>query len=92
MPAICYVIITIVKILITALLFAMMLRALMSWMPDMEDTKFSNFLYTLTEPVVLPVRMLFERMRWFENSPLDISFLVAYLLLAILSAILGVIA
>ena len=88
MPGICYMIITIVKILIYALQFAMLLRAVMSWIPDIQDNKFSDFLYTVTEPVVLPVRMLFEKLRWFQNFPLDVSFIVAYLLLAILSAIL----
>jgi YggT family protein len=85
-------IITIVKILIYALQFAMLLRAVMSWIPDIQDNKFSDFLYTVTEPVVLPVRMLFEKLRWFQNFPLDVSFIVAYLLLAILSAILGALA
>ncbi|HHT54354.1 MAG TPA: YggT family protein [Clostridiales bacterium] len=92
MPGICYMIITIVKILIYALQFAMLLRAVMSWIPDIQDNKFSDFLYTVTEPVVLPVRMLFEKLRWFQNFPLDVSFIVAYLLLAILSAILGALA
>jgi YggT family protein len=85
-------IITIVKILIYALQFAMLLRAVMSWIPDIQDNKFSDFLYTVTEPVVLPVSMLFEKLRWFQNFPLDVSFIVAYLLLAILSAILGALA
>ena len=92
MPGICYMIITIVKILIYALQFAMLLRAVMSWIPDIQDNKFSDFLYTVTEPVVLPVSMLFEKLRWFQNFPLDVSFIVAYLLLAILSAILGALA
>jgi YggT family protein len=92
LPGICYMIITIVKILIYALQFAMLLRAVMSWIPDIQDNKFSDFLYTVTEPVVLPVRMLFEKLRWFQNFPLDVSFIVAYLLLAILSAILGALA
>jgi YggT family protein len=69
----------------------MLLRAVMSWIPDMQENKFSDFLYTVTEPVVIPVRMLFEKMNWFQNMPLDVSFIVAYLLLAILSAILGAI-
>ncbi|NLW73932.1 MAG: YggT family protein [Clostridiales bacterium] len=91
MPGICYVIITIVKIFIYVLQLAMLLRAVMSWIPDMQENKFSDFLYTVTEPVVIPVRMLFEKMNWFQNVPLDVFFIVAYLLLAILSAILGAI-
>ena len=91
MPGICYVIITIVKIFIYVLQLAMLLRAVMSWIPDMQENKFSDFLYTVTESVVIPVRMLFEKMNWFQNMPLDVSFIVAYLLLAILSAILGAI-
>jgi YggT family protein len=92
LPGICYVIISIIKIFIYVLQLAMLLRAVLSWIPDMQESKLSDFLYTVTEPVVIPVRMLFEKMNWFQNMPLDVSFIVAYLLLSILSAILGIIA
>ena len=42
----------------------------------------------VTEPVVAPVRRLFERLNWFQNLPIDISFLVAYLLLTLVSSLL----
>ncbi|MGM9682349.1 MAG: YggT family protein, partial [Eubacteriales bacterium] len=70
-----------------ALQFAMLLRAILSWFP-MEDNKFTNFLYALTEPVIYPVRALFEKMNWFQNLPIDISFLVAYILISVISMLL----
>ena len=54
----------------------------------MEDNKVTNFLYALTEPVIYPVRALFEKMNWFQNLPIDISFLVAYILISVISMLL----
>lgn len=76
-----------VQLIILILQIAMCARALLSWLP-MRENKFSDFLYAVTEPVVYPVRLLFEKMNWFQNLPIDISFIVAYLLLSFLSIIL----
>lgn len=76
-----------VHVALMALQLAMLLRAILSWFP-MEDNKFTNFLYALTEPVIYPVRALFEKMNWFQNLPIDISFLVAYILISVISMLL----
>lgn len=70
-----------------ALQAAMFVRAILSWFP-IEDNKFTEFLYAVTEPVVYPVRLLFEKMNWFQNLPIDVSFFVAYLLLSFLGILL----
>ena len=76
-----------VRLVIMALQAAMFIRAIISWFP-MNENKFTNFLYAVTEPVVYPVRLLFEKMHWFEGLPIDISFFVAYLLLSMLGLFL----
>ena len=43
----------------------------------------------VTEPIILPIRALFARLGWFQNLPIDISFLVAYLLLTVLGTVVG---
>ncbi len=77
----------VVVLLLTAIQLAMLVRAILSWFP-MDDNKFTDFLYGITEPVIYPVRMLFEKMNWFQNLPIDISFMVTYLLLTIVIMLL----
>ena len=76
-----------VQVLILALQMAMFIRAIFSWFP-MGENKFTDFLYAVTEPVILPVRMLFERLGWFQNIPIDISFFVTFLLLSLIGGLL----
>lgn len=82
------VIISCVIYFIYALQIAMFLRAILSWLPSLNETKFSDFLFMLTEPIILPIRNLFRKLNWFQNIPMDISFLFAYILLSIVSTIL----
>ena len=78
-----------------ALLFAleicMLLRAILSWFPIREDNPILLFVTMMTEPLVAPIRALFERLGWFQNLPIDISFFVAYLLLTMLGTVVGVV-
>jgi uncharacterized protein YggT (Ycf19 family) len=74
--------------LISALDLAMFLRAIMSWIDPMGESGFRNFLVALTEPVILPFRVLCAKMHWFEGTPLDVPFLMTVLVLMILQSIL----
>ena len=85
-------IIGIAQAILYTLEIAMLLRAIHSWFPISEDNPFVLFVTMLTEPIVAPIRVLFERMNWFQNIPIDISFFVAYLLLSVVSTVLGVVA
>lgn len=76
-----------VLIFLSALQTAMLLRAILSWFV-MNGGKFTNFLYAITEPFIAPVRALFEKMNWLQNSPIDFSFLVTYLLISFLTIFL----
>lgn len=72
-----------VCVLLSAIQLAMMARAILSWFP-IEPNKITHFLDVVTEPVVYPIRKLFEKLNWFQNIPLDMSFMTAFLLLSIL--------
>jgi len=37
----------------------------------------------------VPIRLLFEKLGWFQNLPIDVSFMVSYLLLSVLSFVLS---
>jgi len=58
----------------------MLVRAILSWFPNLNGGKFSYFLYQLTEPLIIPVRKLISKTS-IGNSMIDISFLVAFLIL-----------
>ena len=88
MAAVGYVFTTFVTILIDVFLFAMLARALLSWIDPMQEWKISIFLHVLTEPVILPVRALFDRTGWLEGFPLDVPFLITWLLLSVLQTVL----
>ena len=77
----------VVVLLLSAIQLAMLIRAILSWFP-MDSNKFLDFLYGITEPFIVPIRLLFEKMNWFQNVPLDVAFMVSYLLLSILSMLL----
>ena len=77
-----------VLVVLSVLQLAMLIRAVMSWFPT-ESNRFENFLYAITEPLIFPVRKLFERMNWFQGLPIDVSFFVTYLLLSILLVVLA---
>ena len=61
----------------------MLLRAVLSWFSVSEDNPVLGIVSMVTEPVVAPVRALFERYDWFQDAPIDVSFFAAYLLVAI---------
>lgn len=71
-----------VSIILVALQLAMTARAILSWFP-IEPNKFITFLNIVTEPIVYPVRKLFEKMNWFQGIPLDMSFMTTYMIISI---------
>ena len=88
MAAVGYVFTTFVSTLLSVFLFAMLARALLSWFDPMQEWKITMFLHVLTEPIILPVRALFERMHWLEGFPLDVPFMVTWLLLSVIQTLL----
>ena len=70
----------------------MMFRAIISWLPIDEDSILANFLYAMTEPVIYPVRLLLDRFEATSELPIDISFIVAFILLSVIQMLLPVIA
>ena len=72
-----------VCVLLSAIQLAMMARAILSWFP-IEPNGFTHFLDVVTEPVIYPVRKLFEKMNWFQGIPLDMAFMTTFMILSIL--------
>lgn len=75
--------------LLWALELCMLVRAVLSWFPIREDHPFLSFLCMVTEPIIQPIRHLFDRMGWFRNLPLDVPFFAACLVLAAVNTLLS---
>ena len=73
---------------IEVLQWMMLGRAIFSWFPNLSETALGNFLYTVTEWFVLPVRALFDKFGWGQNMMLDIPFFVTYMILFMIGSML----
>jgi len=85
--------VNIFKELVVALLYAiwflMLGRALMSWFSPDEDNKLARFLFMTTEPLVYPVRQILTKINFFNNIPIDMSFMFVMIILIICTTVLG---
>ena len=88
--AIFYVVAKLVQIFLSVISVAMFLRVILQFFAS-EDNKLVLFCYGITEPFIIPVRVLLEKMNVGQDSPLDIPFFVTYLILAVLQMILPII-
>ena len=79
-----YVLVNTVSLLIRGLLLLMFVRAIFSWFPSENPGKLQRVIFHMTEPVILPVRKFLWRMGWFQGLPIDMSFMVTYLVLGLL--------
>ena len=75
-------------------LFDLMLlaRAICSWIPSARDSIIYRISYTITEPILSPVRDLVMKMEWARRCPIDISFIVVVILVYMLSGVVSYLA
>ena len=59
-------------------------RAIMSWFPMAQGSSISFFLYSVTEPVLAPIRKVLHKIPALASLPIDFSILVAFLLIDVL--------
>lgn len=79
--AICYLI-DIISILIVV-------RSVLSWLPLGGDNAINNFLITMTEPVIAPVRKLLYKFEFSREMPVDFAPVIAIIFLYIISMVLS---
>ena len=88
MQEVLYVIARTVQLLLGFIEVAMFLRAILSWFIMDEENRFMLFLVAVTEPIILPLRALCSKIPAIDESPLDIPFFIAFLLLTLLNGLL----
>ncbi len=82
-----YVTVTFVDGFLAAVLFGMLLRAILSYFLD-ESCALMSFLALVTEPFIAPVRSIIDRFDLFGGSPIDVSFFLTCALIALVRMIL----
>ena len=86
-----YIFQSLIVVLIDILLLAMFVRAILSWFDPMQEWRLSGFLAMITEPVIMPIRMLCDKKRWFEGVPMDIPFILSWLALMFIQFLVQII-
>ena len=76
-------------VLMDVLSLAFLLCSILSWIDPMRQWRISAFLVMLTEPLILPIRKLCYKYHWFEGTPLDMPFMIAFLLLLVLQTLIS---
>ncbi len=70
----------------------MLIRAIMSWLPiGRSGGKAYEIIVMMTEPLIYPARLLFDRLMRRSALPVDVPFIVTYLLIYLLETIIGII-
>lgn len=88
MESIFYVIFKFIDVCIDVVMILMFIRAVMSWFPGAgSGLKVTQFIYMVTELFISPVRKFMSRFSSVRNMPIDLSFLVTYILLGLVQAI-----
>ncbi|MEA4832497.1 MAG: YggT family protein [Oscillospiraceae bacterium] len=77
-----------ISILLSAELFFMLARAIMSWLPFEDDNPLWMFMYYATEPLIEPVRRVINKFPRLNMLPIDISFIVTVILLSIIQGLI----
>ncbi len=90
MDVLMYVLQTTLLWILYVLDIAMLLRAVFSWIDPEQGSRFSAFLFVVTEPIIMPIRKLCYKMNWFQGTPLDIPFLITVLVLMVLQFIVRI--
>lgn len=75
-----YVIYRVLAILLYAFDFLLFVRAICSWVMSFRNSFVYNLSYTITEPILSPVRKLLWKMDFVRRCPIDLSFLVVVIL------------
>lgn len=88
MPEPIYVVIYFALYLLKLISACMFIRAILSWFQVNADNPIIKFLYVVTEPAIQPVRKLFQKMNWFQNTPIDISFSMTFIVIFVLETII----
>lgn len=81
---------TVVTGFIVLIMLMMATRSILSMLyPEEEiENPIFRFMVNLTEVFITPVRFTFSKLGWFQNTPLDVSFLATFVILSVITLII----
>ncbi len=87
-----YVIARCVQVFLGFVSLAMFLRAILSWFIADDENRFLVFLVMVTEPFILPFRLLCSKISALDEMMFDIPFLMAFFAISLLETLLPAVA
>ena len=81
-------IITALGILLRIVEYLILARVILSWMPISNDNRLIDMLYQLTETILKPIRDLLAKSSFTQNTMLDFSPIVAFLIIMLIRNII----
>lgn len=91
METVFYILAKCVRIILDVISLSMMIRMLLPIFADVEDNRLYMLSVAVTEPLIIPARIVLDMLGIGENTPLDMGFLTTYFLLAIIDLFLPII-
>ncbi|HEY5584481.1 MAG TPA: YggT family protein [Ruminiclostridium sp.] len=82
------------NLVLTIFGYAILARVIISWLPVSRDNKLVDLLFSITEPVLAPIRSMLSKSSLMKNSMLsmmDFSPIVAYILIIVLRNVITMI-
>lgn len=82
-------ILTLIERTVSLYIFILMtltfIRMFMSIIPSDSPSKFELFIFSATEPLVLPVRSILMRSETFQSIPVDFSLIITLIILSVVN-------
>ena len=72
------------RVILDAAEILLIIRAVLSWFVPPDKNRFTVFIYKITEIMIWPVRSVVRRFPSAERSPVDISFIITVVIVALL--------
>ena len=91
MELLLYIIAKLVDLTLGAVSAAMLLRVIIPLVTDAENNRLYAFCTVISEPFVIPFRYILVKLNVGQDSPIDMSFTLAYFAIALLRMFLPVI-
>ena len=88
MEIIVYIFAKAVEIFLSVMLFMMLVRVVLQFFPNAQSSKLNAVCIAMTEPIILPIRLLFAKLNIAQNLPIDVPFMVGYLVLWLITGLL----
>ncbi|MCK5757850.1 MAG: YggT family protein [Clostridiales bacterium] len=74
--------------LLEAISYLLLARIILSWIPQVKQSKFYGFIHQVTEPLLVPVRKLISKTKaalW----PIDVSVIIIFILIGIIQMLIA---